>query len=411
LKHNGFQTATPASAGDQLSRIGFDTRNLALPAATGIGTYAATLSRACTELGYSPTFLDAAPPRHAATRLLHAMRGRYRLRNGFRAPDIYRIAQQHFDIYGRLLHLEATAAPPAMHWTYPLPLALVGVPNIVTIHDLIPLTAPELTGIDSPRMHRILRQCAQNATAIVTVSKTVRAQIIDRLGIAPARVWNLYQAADVARSPAPPVCPAGSFLVVGTVETRKNIARLIAAHAASDVRAPLVIIGPDGPGAQKLLVGAGDRVIRLPHMPRPVLLRAMAEARAVLFPSLAEGFGLPIAEAMALGVPVMTARAGATEEVAGGAALLIDPLSVADMARAITRLAQDDALCARLRAAGLARSAVFSMSAYIERLRPFYQAILPRTAHMIPPAAKSADTKSAATISHAGCPRLATTCA
>ncbi|MDT8870482.1 glycosyltransferase [Komagataeibacter rhaeticus] len=112
----------------------------------------------------------------------------------------------------------------------------------------------------------------------------------------------------------------------------------------SKTRRPLVIIGPDGDDRPDLSpVQAGQTIIRVPWCARPSLLRAMAEARALLFPSLAEGFGLPIIEAMSLDIPVMTSMGGATEEVSGGAALLVDPLDTDQMSKTICVLDGMDA--------------------------------------------------------------------
>ena len=302
------------------------------------------------------------------------------------SPDLFRVAQVHFDLYRRPLAIRMADPPAIMHWTYPLPLRLPGVPNLVTVHDLIPLLRPELTGIASGRMERLLRAVVARAAAVVTVSEAVRADIVRRLGVPPDRVVNLYQAVDLppallaASEAAASPCPAGSFVCLGRVERRKNVGRVIAAHGRSGSRRILVLVGPDGEGAAAELSAlsahpAPDRVLRLPWIPRPALVRALRCARAVLFPSLAEGFGLPIAEAMMLGVPVLTARGGATEEIAGGAALLADPQDVEELARAIGRLDRDDLLCGRLAEAGRERAALFSMEAYGARLDGLYRRI------------------------------------
>ena len=102
----------------------------------------------------------------------------------------------------------------------------------------------------------------------------------------------------------------------------------------------------------------------------------IAGARALLFPSLAEGFGLPIAEAMALGTPVMTSTGGATEEVARSAALLVDPLSLDAMARAIARLDNDAALRTSLAAAGRERARDFSLESFAERLQALHEGLI-----------------------------------
>ena len=185
--------------------------------------------------------------------------------------------------------------------------------------------------------------------------------------------------------PAPPAAelpaglsPGGYFVVCGTIEPRKNLVRLVAAHRASGTRRRLVVVGPHGWRAAESLA-AIDRsalAMRLAFADRAVVMSLVRHARALLFPSLAEGFGLPIAEAMALGTPVLTTAGGATEEVAGGAALLVDPLDVAAIAEGIDRLDRDDALCASLAAAGLARARAFDSRQYGDRLRAFYEGLV-----------------------------------
>ncbi len=94
-----------------------------------------------------------------------------------------------------------------------------------------------------------------------------------------------------------------------------------------------------------------------------------------MFPSLAEGFGLPIAEAMVIGTPVITSRGHATEEIAGGAALLVDPYDIADLAGAMNSVDHDDASVVQLRALGRKRAQAFTMESYSKRLATFYDLI------------------------------------
>ena len=115
-----------------------------------------------------------------------------------------------------------------------------------------------------------------------------------------------------------------------------------------------------------------ERVRRLEHLPRPLLTRLIRGARAVLFPSIHEGFGLPVLEAMQLGTPVLTAHEGALAEVAGNAALLVDPYDVGAIAAGIRAIDGDAALRARLGAAGPDIAARFSTEAYRTRLETMY---------------------------------------
>ena len=139
----------------------------------------------------------------------------------------------------------------------------------------------------------------------------------------------------------------------------------------------LVIAGPDGWRSAEIAprLDADRSIIRLPYVERPLLMALIAQARALVFPTITEGFGLPIIEAMQLGTPVLTSRGGATEEVAGGAALLADPLSVDEIAAQIARL-DDDAVIAALRADGLARGKAFTATAFAGRLDAVHARLL-----------------------------------
>ena len=317
------------------------------------------------------------------------------------ATDVFRRAQVHFDVYRRYLRLHGPTPPAVMHWSYPLPLHFAGVPNIYSVLDLIPLLHPTLTSIDPARAGRMLRRLKHEAAHLVTISEASRREIITTLGWSPDRVTNTYLAVDV-----PIFDPAagdavlagwglqrgGYFLHAGTIERRKNIGRLLQAYRASGSARPLVLAGPGGWGAGAeladvagLLLARGERptpgspcVIRIDWTERPALLSLMRGAAAVLAPSLSEGFGLPAAEAMALGIPALTSARGAPAEVVGDAGLLVDPADVRAIAAGIAALDRDAGLRARLSAAGLVRAQAFSPAVYAARLRALYGAVLGR---------------------------------
>ena len=384
-----------------LRTIGLDTRNLGLAQGTGVATYAATLVRGLGLIGLEAELLVAEPLRSRSRRwLAAALPGptwshSVPAREGVAvraAPDVFRTAQVHFDIWGQSVRLDGAGLPDVMHWTYPLPLRMVGRPNLYTVHDLIPLSHPELTGIDAGRASRMLRHIAATATHLVTVSEATRQELIHHLSVPPEQVTNTWQAVDVSSAdPAPPpgLVRGAYWLHVGVVERRKNLRRLIAAWRASGTPHPLVVAGPDGWNASEQLtetatlavapdgvIGAGRPVIsRLPWVPRTQLLALIRDAKGLLMPSLAEGFGLPVAEAMALGTPVLTSRSGALAEVAGGAAVLVDPCDEASIAAGIRALDDDGDLCGRLAAAGLVQARRFTLHSYAERLQALYRAL------------------------------------
>jgi len=367
-------------------RIAIDARLATQPGGTGVSTYGAALADTVRAIGHEVEPLvegsrggrmrvwrDAVRPGAWPT---------HRCEDSRVAGDVFRAAQVRFDLSGRLLQLQALNDPPAlMHWTYPLPLHMQGMPNLYTVHDLIPLLHPELTPVSRRRMTRLLRSVTAAAAEIVTVSEASRQEIITVLGVPPARVTNTYQAVlDPHLSPAtidrvlrPLGLQRGCYVLhAGTVERRKNVGRLVAAHRASRTRLPLVIAGPDGWCAREELADAGPELRRVPWLERGLLTALLVGARMVVAPSLAEGFGLPVAEAMAFGVPAICSDRGALAEVAGDAARLVRPTDIAALAAAIAELSTDDAAAEMLIAAGRRRAALFTRDAYAARLRPLY---------------------------------------
>lgn len=296
------------------------------------------------------------------------------------ARDIFRLAQVHFDRHGTMLRLHTTGPAGIVHWTYPLPMRIEGWINIYTVHDAIPIFHPALSQIDPHRHQRLLQALTASAEHILTVSEAARRDVIAALGCDPDIISACLPGLGVEPGEAPlpdGLVPGGYLLFVGSVEPRKNLVRLAEAYRRSGIGLPLVIAGPDGWRSKEIAprLEATPGIIRLPYVDRAVLMTLIASARALLFPTITEGFGLPIVEAMQLGTPVLTSRGGATEEVAGGAALLADPLSVEDLADQIARLS-DDGVVGALKQAGLARGAVFSATAFAARLDAIHRRLL-----------------------------------
>ncbi|WP_246152517.1 glycosyltransferase family 4 protein [Sphingomonas montanisoli] len=299
--------------------------------------------------------------------------------NGLWYRDIFRLAHVHFDTHRTLLALRPPVRPPRiMHWTYPIAARIEGWINLYTIHDLIPIERPDLSPIDGVRLEAMIRAIADSGGHFMTVSEASRASLRQLLGPrVPVHVCTTGIDLTSAAHGGPSPIPADSFIAIGSVEPRKNIERLVDAWAASGARRPLAIVGPTGWRGEAIEhhLARTQGIIRIPYIEREDLLSALASARALLFPSLAEGFGLPIIEAMALGTPVMTSAEGATAEIMGGAGLGVNPVDPLSITMAITRLDDDDELCGSLAAAGLARSHDFTIEAFAGRLREVHAAI------------------------------------
>lgn len=300
---------------------------------------------------------------------------------GFERHDLFRLGQAFFAFHGRLLTVRVPGPAGIMHWSYPVPLRVAGWRNLYTVHDTIPLIHPELSPIEPVRHRRLLRRIATNADAIVTVSAAAAGEIATALFLPPGRVVDCSQpvaVADPGDAPLPVGLVAGRYLLVcGSVEPRKNIARIVAAYRASGTALPLVVAGPDGWRSETVaaMLAGTPGIVRLPWQSRATMVTLLARARALMMPSLAEGFGLPVAEAMALGTSVVTSRTGALAETAGDAALLVDPQDTAAITAAITRVAQDDALCRALAHAGRERAKCFEADMFAERLGRLYDTV------------------------------------
>ena len=240
----------------------------------------------------------------------------------------------------------ATGPVDVCHATALVP-APTRAPLVVTVHDLAFLRAPEAFTRHGVRvMRRSLELIKRHADIVVCPSEATMADLEaagHRIGSAATRAARGRRDGGVRRRGRPRASaarpPAAQFvLFVGTVEPRKNLERLAQAVARLDEPLPLVIAGADGWG------GVADAARRGPRsMPAFSASSATgdlpglyAAATVFAYPSVWEGFGLPVAEAMAQGTPVITSRGTSTAEVAGGAAVLVDPLDVDDIARGLT---------------------------------------------------------------------------
>jgi glycosyltransferase involved in cell wall biosynthesis len=276
--------------------------------------------------------------------------------------------------FGRLVSMVTIARrmrPDVVHAIYFLP-PVIGTPTVLSVHDISFELYPEFFSRRALVRDRLLiRLSAQRATRVVTLSETSRHDLIDRFGLAPDRVVAIHCGV------APSFCEGPSvgrdspldgrplrLLAVGTLQPRKNLIRLLEAvkMIAREIPIVLRIIGPDGFQAAAIRehdVGNAQVEI-IGYVADDALADAYRWADMLVYPSIYEGFGLPVIEAMACGTPVVTSTGGSLPEVAGDAAIIVDPLSVVAIADGIRRIAEDGPGTAVLRARGLARAATFT---------------------------------------------------
>ena len=240
-------------------------------------------------------------------------------------------------------------------------------PGVVTVHDLAFEAFPDDFSRRTGAKYRwFAPRCARSAERVICVSEFTAGDVERRYGVDRSRIRVVPNAPSLAIGDAEP--PAGPYvLAVGDLRAKKNLDRLVAAWRASGVEHRLVLAGAGEPWPAL----AVPRVEVTGYVSDERLDALMRGADLLVHPSLYEGFGLVVLEAMARGIPVAAARATALPETAGDAAELFDPLDVADMAAAIVRaLGRRDELAAlgRARAAGFSweRSAALTAEVYRE---------------------------------------------
>lgn len=294
-------------------------------------------------------------------------------------PDRYRVVRPPRGLAHRLGHgweqgaLPALAASSALLYS-PANLAPALHPrNAVVIHDAAALRHPDAyTPGYVAYQRRLLPWLARHARLLITVSEFSRGELVEMLGVAPERVTVIPNGVEerfAAAMPDPALAARYGLqrpyaLAVGTVSERKSLdvlercARILAAGGVE-----LVLAGSD----RGYLRGRVEDLRRIGYVPDADLPALYASARVLAMPSRYEGFGLPCLEAMAAGTPVVAADRGALPEVVGEAGLLVDPDQTEEFARAVRDAASDEALRAKLAAAGRRRAARFPWSATATR--------------------------------------------
>jgi glycosyltransferase involved in cell wall biosynthesis len=244
-------------------------------------------------------------------------------------------------------------------------------PLVLTIHDLAFLSHPEHFTSRGIRFFRRALELALREARLVTCPSdaTIRACVaagfeVDRLRLVPWGVRpEVLGPAEMERARSLYGLERPFILFSGTVEPRKNLHRVLQAYRALDhPDLDLVIAGPQGwrEDIEEPLRDLAGRARWLGFVPSRDLRALYTDATVVVYPSLTEGFGFPVLEAMAQGAPVVTSAGTATEEVAGDAALLVDPLDVRAIADAIERVVNDEDLARGLSEAGRARAATYT---------------------------------------------------
>ena len=349
-----------------MTRVALDARLLHYNR-TGIGRYVRHLYAAMAEVAPGRDVVIAYSRRDRERRLRSAWRREATLWTPAHHPlERWTLALELARLRPNVVHSPDHVCPRPMTWK-----------AVLTVHDLAFWRVPESHTPDSRSYYSQLRRSAAQAARIICVSHATRADlraacpgVEDRVRVVHEAPDPQFTTIDSARSTLANERPY--FVFVGTISPRKNVSRIIRALAsiATDTRdrqilPELIVVGGDGYGADEVRklpmhLGIAEDVRFVGPQPASEVARLYRHATALVYPSLLEGFGLPVVEAMAAGAPVITANRSSMPEVAGDAALLVDPEDESAIANAMRRTVQEAALRADLRERGRIRAASFS---------------------------------------------------
>jgi glycosyltransferase involved in cell wall biosynthesis len=301
---------------------------------------------------------------------------------------------------GQVAHVGFNRLVPGaelFHATEHLLLPLAGVPTVLTVHDLIFRHLPQHhKPLNRWYLNLTLPLYCRRADHIIAVSEQTRRDLITIYRLPPAKISVVYEAADPRFGPQPPEAvaairghynlPERYLLFVGTIEPRKNLARLLAAFErlhAGRLTDALVIVGKRGwlyaDFFAALERSPAKRAVLFPgFVPDADLPAFYAGAQALVLPSLYEGFGLPVLEALACGTPVVCSNTSSLPEIAGDAAAFFDPSDGDAIGDALRRVLANASLREELRAKGLVQAALFSWERTAQQTLAIYHACLGR---------------------------------
>ena len=367
--------------------IGLDLRpSLARP--TGVGSYVVALASRLPELAPDDRFFLFSA----------SLRNRYPERD---FPGNAKVVDRRIPV--RLLNyawhraqwppLDRLVGAPLdlTHSPHPLLLPAKRAKKIVTLHDLFFLKHPDMTEAEIRRDYApLVREHVRRADGVICVSEHTASEAQLLLDVPAAKIAVIPNGIDPEyRMPASPEAvdavltrhrlPRGAFLYVGSEERRKNLVNLAMAYMGLAGRRPrtppLVLVGPGSEWSQGGAL-SGPQIRAVGYLETREIRALMAASAALVLPSLEEGFGLPVVEAMAAGLPVVCSRGSALEEVAGDAATLVNPLDTRSIASGMEKILDDKPRAERQRAMGLERSRQFDWDIAAARTLEFYRRVV-----------------------------------
>ncbi|MEK7211982.1 MAG: glycosyltransferase family 1 protein [Patescibacteria group bacterium] len=268
-----------------------------------------------------------------------------------------------------------------------------GFPHIATVHDLSFEVNPQFFSPKQLAWHRLINipRLLRGATKIAAVSRHTKDDIVKLFGISPDKIEVVYPGLNMLKDGLPAAemrlrhfLPENFILYLGTVERRKNISGLIQAFRMIAQKIPdyfLTLAGSPGPGFREIYElarsgAASERILFLDYIPEAERKALYSLAKVFVYPSFYEGFGMPPLEAMSCGIPVVASAASSIPEVAGGAAMLVNPYNVSELAEAMLEGITNERLRKSLISRGYEHIKKFSWEKAATELNDIFQKII-----------------------------------
>lgn len=306
--------------------------------------------------------------------------------------DVFNTANRLFAVTGKITQIKPKTKADIFHLTTPWPLEVKGAKTVVTIHDLIPLKVPFTTLDLKEHFYKLFRWAAHSSDLILSVSEHTKKDIMEIYGIPDEKIKVTYQSykgaeIEVKQEDAKiylkskKLEPEKYILFVGNIEPKKNIKQLIRAFAYIKKGYKLAIVGHKAWMSESQLVGLKSYLSKkdymmLDYVTEEELAMLYSNAFCMVFPSLYEGFGLPVLEAMQNNCPVICSDRSSLPEVGGDAALYVDPYKFTDIRDQLEKLIANPNLRLEMIEKGKQRVEFFSPENYAKRLQEAYEGLV-----------------------------------
>ena len=310
------------------------------------------------------------------------------------AHDAFHSANRFFYVFKRSVKFKLAKKPDIWHMTTPLPISIKGTKTVITVHDLIPLKVPFTTLDIKNNFYYLFKWACKSADMILSVSEQTKKDIIDIYKISEEKIKTTWQSVKKIKSytdgdlefdekylKSNKINKEKYVLFVGNIEPKKNIKSLITAMSFVNPNIKLVIVGKKAwlwedqlKNVKKYL--DDERVVFMDFIDDDELSVLYRNASCLVFPSLYEGFGLPVLEAMQHNCPVICSGITSLPEVAGDAALYIDPYDYKDIRNKISAILHNPELRMDMIEKGKKRVEFFSPENYARRLESAYSSLV-----------------------------------